>query len=90
MFNIKYTDKAETKLFEIYSFIALDNPFVAAKVITKIKSSIDILWSFPLSWKILQDDYRYIVEPKHNYKIVYNFSNDTVYIISIFKYQNNW
>lgn len=90
MFNLKYTKKSEDKLFEIYSFIALDNPFIAAKVITKIKSSIDILRSFPLSWKVLKWDYRFIIEPKHNYKIVYNFSNDTIYIISIFKYQNNW
>ena len=37
MFNLKYTKKSEDKLFEIYSFIALDNPFIAAKVITKIK-----------------------------------------------------
>ncbi len=90
MFKVKYTAKAEEKLFEIYSYIALDNPFIAAKVIIKIKSSIDVLWSFPLSWRIIKNNYRYIVEPKHNYKIIYEFSNWIVYIISIFKYKYSW
>jgi len=90
MFKIKYTAKAEDKLFQIYNFIALDNPFIAAKVIMKIKSSIDILWFFPLSWKVLEDNYRFIVDSKYNYKIIYQISNWVVYIISIFKYENTW
>lgn len=49
MFSIKYAAKAEGNLFEIYSYIAEDNPFMAAKVILQIKSSMEILKIFPLS-----------------------------------------
>ena len=90
MFSIKYTAKAENNLFEIYSYIAEDNPFMAAKVILQIKSSMEILKIFPLSWRVLEEDYRCVVESKHNYKIVYKFSEGVIYIISISKYRDSW
>lgn len=49
MFSIRYTQRAEDKLFEIYNYIAEDNSFMAAKVIMHIKSSVEILKMFPLS-----------------------------------------
>lgn len=90
MFKVKYTKSAENDLFEIYNYIAEDNDFIASKVIMKIKYTINILSVFPLSWKIIENNYRAIIESKHNYKIVYEFSKNTVYIISIFKYKNLW
>ena len=90
MFKIKYTKKAEDKLYSIYSFIAQDNSYVAAKVIMKIKESVEILQMFPYSWIKLEGDYRFIVDWNYKYKIVYKILNKTIFIISIFKYENSW
>ena len=88
MYSIYYTKESESNLLEIFLYISDDNWFYAAKVITHIKSTIDILKLFPLSGKLIKSEYRLIVESKYKYKIVYKINKNIVQILSIFKYQN--
>ena len=88
MYKIYYTRESEENLAEIFMYILEDNSFYAAKVINSIKSTIDILKLFPLSWKSIDKDNRMIVESNHKYKIVYKLKDDVVYIVAVFKYKN--
>ena len=90
MHNIYYTPEAEENLVNIFSYISEDNAFEAAKVLVNIKNSIDILKLFPFAWKIIDDDFRILIETKYKFKIVYKIKNNSVFIVSIFKYQDMW
>jgi len=61
MYKIKYTNDAKINLVEIFWYISDDNSFYAAKVLTKIKSTIDILKLFPYAWKEIDSYNRMIV-----------------------------
>jgi len=71
MHSIFYTSESEDNLVEIFDFIADDNTFYAAKVLSGIKSTIDILKLFPLSGTLIDKDKRMIVDSKYRYKILY-------------------
>ena len=89
MYKIRFFDTAIQDLQEISAYIALDNPFQAKKVLENIHLSIGYLETFPLLWKEIKYWYRQIVS-KNKFKIVYKTEHNTVYIISIFKYKNNF
>lgn len=91
MHKIFFTPLSEEDLQNIYAYIAEDNPFYAEDVLSKIHHSIDFLKEFPLIGTELEGNKRYIVEPRYRYKIVYRISNsDTIEILSVFKYKENW
>jgi len=90
MHKIIYTKRVQLNLIEIKNFISKDNPYYAIKVINNIESTIDILKNYPFIWKEVSDIHRLITEPKYKFKIVYRINWDIIYILSIFKYQNNW
>lgn len=87
MYKIYYTPESEDNISEIFSYISEDNTFYAIKVITKLKSTIDILKIFPLAWKVIWSN-RMIVESNYKFNIVYKFKWNSVYILSIFRYRN--
>ncbi len=90
MHKIFYTTEAKKNIKEIFSYISDDNIFYAAKTINQIKTTVDILKMFPLSWKGIGNNTRMIVESTYKYKIVYETKADEVFILSIFKYKNLW
>ena len=88
MYKINYTKESKENLAEIFWYILEDDYFYAAKVISSIKNTIDILKLFPFSWKSIDENNNMIVESTYKYKIVYEVKKDCIYIISIFKYKN--
>jgi len=90
MYKIFYTPESEDNLADIFEFIWEDNLFYATKVLTSIKSTIDILKLFPLSWKGIDNNKRMVVDSSYWYTIIYNFESWNIYILSIYKYKNNW
>ncbi len=88
MHSIIYSKDSIKNLNEIANYISLDNPFQAKSVLENIYTSIDYLLLFPLIWKERKDWIREIVEKKYKYRIFYKIINQTVYIISIFKYKD--
>ncbi len=89
MFKIIYTKKATKNLWEIFTYISLDNPLYAIKVLKDIQFSITYLQSFPFLWKEIKNWYREIVA-KHKYRVIYKIQENTVYIVSIFKYKDKF
>ncbi len=87
MLKIIYSKISIKNLQEISSYISLDNPLQAKKVLDSIRLSINYLLTFPYLWKELQDWYREIVS-KHKYRIVYIVKENVIIIVSIFKYQD--
>ncbi len=87
MYNIIHSKNAIKDLWEISSYISLNNPIQAIRVIENIKWSIEYLKLFPLLWKERKDWLREIVI-KYKYRVFYKIENTTIYIISIFKYKD--
>lgn len=87
MFKLVYSEDVLQDIQEISSYISLDNPFQAKKVLDSIYLSIDYLLIFPYLWKEVKSWYREIVS-KHKYRIVYIVKENVVIIVSIFKYQD--
>ncbi len=90
MYKIFFTPHSEEDLQNIYTYIADDNAFYAEDVLVKIHKSIDFLKIFPMIWTIFEDDLRYIVEPKYRFKIIYRIKDESIEILSVFKYKENW
>jgi len=90
MFRIKLLDSAVEDLWDISSFISLDNPFQAKIVLENLSKSISYLSYFPFMWKEIKNWYRQIVEQNYKFKIIYKIQEETIYIISIFKYKTNF
>ena len=88
MYSIFYTPESEDNLSDIFCFISGDNPFYAAKVLTSIKSTIDILKLFPLAWKTIDKDKKMIIDSDYKYKIVYQIKWSSIFIVAISKYRN--
>lgn len=87
MYKIKYTKESENNLSYIFEYISDDNIFYAAKVLQNIKSTIDILKLFPLSWIIIDENIRMIVDTKYWYSVYYAFSWKEVVVLYIWKYR---
>ena len=90
MHKLLYLSWARQDLADIYDYIAEDNLFYAQDVIDKITHSIVRLPVFPLIGTKIDTYTRYIVEPRYRYTIVYRVVEDTLYIVSIFKYKESW
>ena len=88
MYNVEFYNEAKIDYIEIWKYIAKDNLFHANEVLNKIDRSIDIICEFPFIWKNMWNNKRLIVEPTYRFKIVYEIKGSTIYIISLFKYQN--
>ena len=82
-FTTIWTNEAFDDLLQIEDFMGIDK---ASKVIDKIIDRTRQLEDFPLSGKIqptqTRQEYRFLVEG--NYKIIYSFRNNKVYINTIF------
>jgi len=87
MYKIIYTKESEDNLSDIFDYISEDNDFYAAKVLQNIKLTIDILKLFPLSWVIIDENIRMIIDTKYRYSIYYNFNLDKVIILYVWKYK---
>lgn len=87
MYKIIYTKESENNMSNIFDYISDDNDFYAAKVLQNIKSTIDILKIFPLSWKIIDNNIRMIVDSKYKYSIYYTINKNQVIILYIWKYK---
>jgi len=72
---------------DIFDYISDDNDFYAAKVLQSIKSTIDILKLFPLSWIIINENVRIIVDSKYRYSIYYSFNWKEVVVLYLWKYR---
>ena len=90
MFKVIFYKKAKIQYLSIWEYIAQDNLFYANEVLSKIDKSIEILKIYPFIWRELSNIYRAIIEPKYKFKIVYRVNNNTIYIVSVFKYKNSW
>lgn len=82
-FTTIWTNEAFDDLLQIEDFLGIDK---ASKVIDKIIERTRQLQDFPLSGKIqptqTRQEYRFLVEG--NYKIIYSFRSNKVYINTIF------
>lgn len=90
MHSIKLLKSAEEDLKNISNYISEDNSYQAKLVLNSIKNSINYLLLFPFLWKERKDWLREIIDKNYKYRIFYKVSNTTVYIISIFKFKNNF
>lgn len=87
MYKILYTKESENNLSDIFGYILDDNDFYAAKVLQNIKITIDILKLFPVSWAIINENIRMIVDTKYRYTIYYTFNGKEVVVLYIWKYR---
>ena len=90
MHKLLYLSWVRQDLADIHDYIAEDNLFYAQDVIDKITHSIARLPVFPLIGTKIDTYTRCIVEPRYRYTIVYRVVEDTLYIVSIFKYRESW
>ena len=90
MFRVEFSNKADFDYIQIWEYIADDNLFYANEVLNKIDKSIDTICEFPFIWKDMWNNVQIIVEPKYKFKIVYSVRKDYIYILSIYKYKNDW
>jgi len=87
MYKIVYTKESENNLSDIFDYISEDNDFYAAKVLQNIKTTIDILKLFPLSWTLINENIRMIVDTKYRYSIYYTLKWNDVVILYVSKYR---
>ena len=87
--KIVWTNPAVEDLSEIFLFLEITiNVDKAEEITTKLYQRVDDLFSFPEMGTIAQDrhdmksEYRYLVEKP--YKILYSFSDNIVYIETVY------
>ncbi len=90
MLKLKFSKKAEIKLLNIYSFISKDNNEIAQEVVSKIKKTVELLQVFPFSWVDFGNNYRFIIDSKYKYKIIYKICLNEIIIVTIIKYESSW
>jgi len=90
MFKIKYSKRVKNDLKVISDFISMDNPIYSIQIIYSITKTIDMLEDFPYIWKEIEKNIRELIESKYKYKIVYQIDNNTITILSVYKYKNSW
>lgn len=82
MEKIKWLDKANIDLIEIYNYISKDSLYYATKTITEILNKVDYLHDFPYMGRRTQEfpdeEYRELVYK--SYKIIYEIDSSTIYI----------
>ncbi len=88
--NIKWTELAENKVFDIASYIALDSIYEAEKWVDSIFSYVKQLQKFPESGRFVPEfkarkDLRELVF--NNYRIVYKIEKPVIYILTVRSYK---
>lgn len=92
MYKIKFIKSSREEMKNIFSYIYLDSPFVAIKVYNQILNTISYLKDFKYLWVKFYWEYRKLVNSKHRFTIIYKIDeeNQTIMIVSIFKYKNTF
>ena len=88
--NIKWTDQAEDRVYDIASYIALDSTDEAVKWVDEIFNYVKRLENFPESGRVVPElasrqDLRELVFK--NYRIIYRIEKTTVYILTVRSYK---
>ena len=88
--NIKWTDQAENRVYDIASYIALDSVAEAEKWLDNIFDYVKRLESFPESGRyvpelVIRKDLRELVFK--NYRIIYRIEKSKVYILTVRNYK---
>ena len=82
MEKIKWLDKANIDLIEIYDYISKDSLYYARKTVTEILNKVDYLYMFPYmgrrAQEYLDEEYRELIYK--SYKIIYEIDSSTIYI----------
>jgi toxin ParE1/3/4 len=88
--NIKWTNLAENKVYDIASYIALDSITEAEKWIDNIFDYVKRLENFPESGRYVPE----LISRKNiralvfkNYRIIYRIEKSTVYILTVINYK---
>ena len=88
MNGIIFSNQSLENINDIRKYIALDSVVISEKVISCIFETIKYLSVFPSLW-VKKWNYSHIIEPIYKYTIRYRVQDDTIYIVTIYKYQNN-
>ena len=88
MYEIIFSEESLDDIDEIRWFIKLDNIVISEKVVTSIMNTIQYLAIFPKLWVLKNWMYREIVETIYKYKIRYKIVSNSIYILTIYKFQN--
>lgn len=88
--NIKWTEQAENRVYDIASYIALDSIIEAEKWIDHIFNYVKRLEKFPESGRYVPElstrkELRELVFK--NYRIIYRIEKSTVYILTVRNYK---
>ncbi len=88
--NIKWTELAENKVYDIASYIALDSISEAEKWVDSIFDYVRQLEKFPESGRVVPEfkarkDLRELVF--NNYRIVYKIEKPVIYILTVRSYK---
>jgi toxin ParE1/3/4 len=93
-YQILWADVAESDLREIISYIAIDSPSSALKILKKFKRRAASLYRFPERGRIVPElqeqgipTYREIIEPP--WRILYRISAKDVYVLSVIDSRRN-
>lgn len=90
MYKIKVLKIAINSITSITKYITEDNIFYANKVQEYIYKSINLLKDFPFIWKEIDENHRIIIESHYKFKIVYKITWKTIFIVWVYREQNDW
>lgn len=95
-YNIEYSKESKQDLIGIKQYIKynLQEPEIAQKLITKIRTQIDSLKYSPEIYAIIDDDIIKKLENRKlivdNYIIFFRIKNDSIQIVRIMYGRRNW
>jgi plasmid stabilization system protein ParE len=92
MYKIEFSYNSRKNFWDIFLFIATDNPLIGIEVQNNIKNTISYLKDYPYIWTKYKSNLRKLVNSKYKFVIIYKINeiNKTIIIVSIFKYTNNF
>ena len=94
--NIEYSKEAKQDLIDIKKHIKynLQEPNIAKKLITKIKTEVDKLIENPEIYSIIDNDFIKNLQIRkiivYNYIVFYRINNKTIQIVRILYGKRNW
>lgn len=82
---ITWSLKAKQHLKDIYTYIAADSPFYAAKVKEEILGTVNQLADFPASGRIVPEIHDPTIREclLYSYRLIYQTFADQIYILAI-------
>ncbi len=95
-YNIEYSKESKQDLIDIKQYIKyhLQEPLIAQKLISKIKTEIDSLKDNPELYSIIDDDVIKRLEIRKlivdNYIVFYRIKNNNIQIVRIMYGRRNW